>query len=112
MDHSTFLDSAVGIRHRKHGFDMQYARQMLLSRNIRNIRTQRANWRQAESALESSGPVARVPATKCGMVLESGMREPGTAMIQRWHRILNDPNFWNRKLRIAILTFATFAALC
>ncbi|WP_428940559.1 hypothetical protein [Fontivita pretiosa] len=27
-------------------------------------------------------------------------------------RMLNDPGFWDRKLRIAILTLATFAALC
>ncbi|HWP39946.1 MAG TPA: hypothetical protein VNL70_03395 [Tepidisphaeraceae bacterium] len=28
------------------------------------------------------------------------------------NRMLNDPGFWDRKLRIAILTLATFAALC
>jgi hypothetical protein len=33
-------------------------------------------------------------------------------MISRWQNILNDPGFWDKKLRITILTFVTFAALC
>ena len=33
-------------------------------------------------------------------------------MILRWHSMLMDPNYWDRKLRIIILTIATFAALC
>jgi hypothetical protein len=27
-------------------------------------------------------------------------------------RLLNNPAFWDRKIRIAVLTLATFAALC
>jgi hypothetical protein len=33
-------------------------------------------------------------------------------MLIRLRNLLNDPGFWDKKLRIAILTFVTFAALC
>jgi hypothetical protein len=33
-------------------------------------------------------------------------------MIRKLQRTLNDPAFWSRKIRIAILTLATFIALC
>jgi hypothetical protein len=33
-------------------------------------------------------------------------------MLNRWHDMLKNPGFWDRKLRIALLTLATFIALC
>jgi hypothetical protein len=33
-------------------------------------------------------------------------------MFNRWHEMLTHPGFWDRKMRIAILTLATFIALC
>jgi hypothetical protein len=34
------------------------------------------------------------------------------AMITRWRNLVADSHFWDRKLRIAVLTLATFIALC
>jgi len=33
-------------------------------------------------------------------------------MIQRWRNIIRESHFWDRKIRIATLTLATFIALC
>ena len=33
-------------------------------------------------------------------------------MLNRWRNMLTHPGFWDRKVRIAILTLATFIALC
>ena len=33
-------------------------------------------------------------------------------MINNLSNMLNSPHFWDRKLRIAILTLATFIAMC
>jgi hypothetical protein len=41
----------------------------------------------------------------------------GTGVVYLWAGVTNmttlaNPMFWNMKIKIAILTFATFAALC
>ncbi len=36
----------------------------------------------------------------------------GIAMLTEWRNILIEKAFWDRKVRIAILTLATFIALC
>lgn len=33
-------------------------------------------------------------------------------MLLRWHNLLTDNAFWDRKLRIGLLTLATYIALC
>jgi len=38
--------------------------------------------------------------------------ETGVVMINNWRSMLSDGRFWQPKMRIAVLTLATFIALC